>query len=48
MRMLSFERFNLVFALRENRVVAYGMYDPKFGAMQYAKKRPSADAMKAQ
>jgi hypothetical protein len=45
-RILSFEQFNLVFFLRENRVVAYSMYDPKFGPLRYAKEKPSADTTK--
>ncbi|WP_035384251.1 hypothetical protein [Ferriphaselus sp. R-1] len=36
-RLASFERWNLVFQLKENRVNAFGIYDPKFGPIVFSK-----------
>ena len=36
-RLLSFDRFNVVFVLAKNQVDVYGIYDPKFGPLEFIK-----------
>lgn len=40
-RLQSYEKFNVFFYLRENKVYAFGMYDPASGPMQFEHKETS-------
>lgn len=37
LRLLSFEQYNVFFLLKTNRVVSYGIYNPKYGEIEYQK-----------
>jgi hypothetical protein len=41
-RILSFERFNVVFGFARNKVYVYGIYDPKFGPVRLKKDKPQS------
>ena len=34
-RVLSFEKYNVFFLLKQNRVVLYGIYNPTHGPMEF-------------
>lgn len=41
-RLSSFEKWNLVFNLKENKVIAFGLYDPKLGPITFSKQAGDA------
>ena len=45
-RLLSFEKYNVIFMVEENEVIAYGMYNPRFGPLkigQWKKHKPRTE-----
>ncbi len=38
-RILSFENYNVFFWLEQNKVISYGMYNPRFGPVEFRKKK---------
>ncbi len=38
-RILSFEKYNVFFWLEQNRVIYYGMYNPRYGPVEFGKKK---------
>ena len=38
---ISFDKYNVVYSLAQNRVQGMGVYDPKFGPLKHIAERPA-------